>query len=155
MERKTKINAEEGRQDLFITREFDLPVDLLFKAHVEAEFLEQWMGTKVIKLESRKHGGYEFETSDGKGNVLIKMNGVFHDFIPNKKIVRTFQMAHGDFDAQLEFMEFEPLTEDTSKLTIHMIFKSVEHRAAQLKLPFSYGINMAHDALEKIANKLK
>lgn len=155
MERKTKINAEEGKQDLFITREFDLPVELLFSAHVEAEFLEQWMGTKVLKLESKKHGGYEFETSDGKGNVLVKMNGVFHEFIPNKKLVRTFEMENAGFDVQLEFMEFESLTEDSSKLTIHMIFKSPEHRANQLKMPFSYGINMAHDALEKVLSKLK
>ena len=30
MEQKTKINAEEGKQDLMITREFDLPLELLF-----------------------------------------------------------------------------------------------------------------------------
>ena len=32
MERKTKIDAEDGKQDLVITREFDLPLELLFKA---------------------------------------------------------------------------------------------------------------------------
>jgi hypothetical protein len=31
MERKTKISAEDGRQDLVITREFDLPVELLLR----------------------------------------------------------------------------------------------------------------------------
>ena len=49
MEKKTKINAEEGRQELTITREFELPVDLLFKAYVESDIVEQWMGTKVLK----------------------------------------------------------------------------------------------------------
>ena len=43
MELKTKINAENGKQDLTITREFDLPVELLFKAHTEPELIEQWM----------------------------------------------------------------------------------------------------------------
>ena len=32
MERKTKINAEDGKQELMITREFELPLELLFKA---------------------------------------------------------------------------------------------------------------------------
>jgi uncharacterized protein YndB with AHSA1/START domain len=32
MEQKTKINAEDGKQELVITREFDLPLELLFKA---------------------------------------------------------------------------------------------------------------------------
>ena len=34
MEQKTKLNAGEGKQDLVITREFDLPLELLFKAYV-------------------------------------------------------------------------------------------------------------------------
>jgi len=38
------------------TWEFDLPLDLLFKAYAEPEIFEQWMGTKVLKLESKKHG---------------------------------------------------------------------------------------------------
>ncbi len=33
MERKTKVDATDGAQELLITREFDLPVDLLFKAY--------------------------------------------------------------------------------------------------------------------------
>ena len=57
MERKTKINAEDGKQYLVITREFDLPLDLLFKAYEDPEIVEQWMGTNVLKLENKKHGG--------------------------------------------------------------------------------------------------
>ena len=114
MELKTKINAEEGKHDLFITREFDLPVELLFKAHVDASIVEQWMGTKVLKLESKKHGGWQYETSGANGNVVLKMNGVFHEIIPNQKITRTFEMENSPFETQLEFLEFEKLTEDTS-----------------------------------------
>ena len=68
MEQKTKIDAEDGKQELVITREFDLPLELLFKAYVEPEIVEQWMGTKVLKLENKKHGGYQFETTDPQGN---------------------------------------------------------------------------------------
>jgi len=68
MERKTKVHAEDGKQELAITRQFYLPLELLFKAHVEPEIIEQWMGTKVLKLEGKKHGAYQFETTDPKGN---------------------------------------------------------------------------------------
>ncbi|MBA4145675.1 MAG: ATPase, partial [Cytophaga sp.] len=85
MERKTKIDAEEGKQELRITREFDLPLALLFKAYEEAEMVEQWMGTKVVKLENRKHGSYQFETTDPKGN-KHGFNGTIHEFVPNHKI---------------------------------------------------------------------
>lgn len=155
MERKTKIQAEEGRQDLTITREFELPLELLFKAYTEADILAQWMGTKVLKLENKQHGGYQLETSDPLGNVLFKAHGTIHDFVPNQKIVRTFEMSNASFEVQLEFLEFEQLSPDTSKLTIHIIYRSAAHRAEQLKLPFAYGVNMAHDQLEKIVSKLK
>lgn len=155
MEMKTKIVAEEGKQDLVITRDFDLPVDLLFKAYVEPEIVEQWMGTRVLKLESKKHGSWQFETSDADGNVLFRANGVIHEFVPEQKFTRTFEMENTGFGIQLEFFEFEKLTEDTSRLTMHVIYKSVTHRDQMLKLPFAKGINMAHNRLQDIVTKLK
>ena len=155
MELKTKINADKEKQELTITREFDLPVELLFKAYVEPEIVAQWMGTKVLKLENKKHGGYQFETSDNKGNVVFRANGSIHDFIPNQKIIRTFEMENTPFPVQLEFLDFEKLTDDTSKLTIQVIYKSVAHRDQLLQLPFAQGINMAHNRLQEIVNKLK
>lgn len=155
MELKTKINAEDGQQDLVIIREFDLPLELLFKAFTEPEIIEQWMGTKVVKLESKKHGSWQFETSDAKGNVVFKANGTIHEFSPNHKITRTFEMENAPFGVQLELLAFERLTDDTSKLTIHSIYESGTLRDQMLKLPFAQGINMAHNRLQDIVNKLK
>lgn len=155
MELKTKINAEEGKQELVITREFDLPLELLFKACTEPEIIEQWMGTKVLKLENKKHGSWQFETTDAKGNVVFGASGVIHEFIPNRKIIRTFEMENTPFGVQLEVTEFEKLTEDTSKLTTHSIYESVEQRDQVLKLPFAQGINWAHNRLQDIVSKLK
>ncbi len=155
MERKTKVHAEDGRQDLLITREFELPVELLFKAHTEAGLIEQWMGNKVLKFECQNHGGYLFETRDPQGNVLFRANGVIHSFIPNKSITRTFEMENTSFPVQLDFLEFDALGPDTSRLTMHTVYKTVTDRDNILKLPFSYGINMAHDRLQQIAEKLK
>jgi len=155
MEQKTKIKAEEGQQELLITREFDLPLELLFKAYVEPDIVEQWMGTKVLKLENKKHGGYQIETSDPKGNVAFRANGVIHEFFPNRKITRTFEMENTPFGVQLEIYEFEKLTDDTSKLNMHVIYESVSQRDQVLKLPFAQGINMAHNRIQEIVSKLK
>jgi uncharacterized protein YndB with AHSA1/START domain len=155
MEHKTKITAEDGKQELTITREFDLPLELLFKAYAEAEIVEQWMGTKVLKLESKKHGSYQFETKDDKGNVVFKANGAIHEFIQNQKIIRTFEMENAPFGVQLELLTFESLTKDTSKLTIHTIYESIALRDQLLKLPFAQGLNMAHNRMQDTLNKLK
>lgn len=155
MERKTKVHAEDGKQELTITREFDLPVDLLFKAYAEPEIVEQWMGTKVLKMDNKKHGGYQFETRDAEGNVVFKANGTIHEFDQGQKITRTFEMDNAPFDVQLEFLEFEKLSEETSKLTMHVVYRSSALRDQLLQMPFAYGINMAHNRLQEIANKLK
>lgn len=149
MEQKTKIHAEDGKQELEITREFDLPVDLLFKAYAEPELVEQWMGTKVLKLEARKHGSYQFETTDPKGN-RHRFNGVIHDCVPNQKITRTFEMENTPFGIQLEFYEFERLSGATSKLRMRVLYESVDKRNQVLKLPFAQGINMAHNRIEDL-----
>ena len=153
MEQKTKIHAEDGQQELTVTREFDLPLELLFKAYVEPEIVEQWMGTKVLKLESKKHGGYEFETTDPKGN-KHRFSGAIHDFSPNRKIIRTFEMEGKPFGVQLECLEFQSLTGNTSKLTMHVIYESVAQRDQVLQLPFVQGINWAHNRLQDIVSKL-
>lgn len=154
MELKTKINAEDGKQEIVITREFDLPLELLFRAYSEPELIEQWMGTKVLKLESKKYGSWQFETTDAKGNVVFKADGVIHEFSPNRKITRTFEMANTPFGVQLEITEFEKLTDETSKVNMHVIYESVAQRDQVLKLPFAQGINWAHNRIQEVLSAL-
>jgi hypothetical protein len=64
-------------------------------------------------------------------------------------------MENTPFAVQLEFLEFETLTDDTSKLTMHVIYKSPAIRDQVLKLPFAQGIDMAHNRIQDILNKKK
>ncbi|MEK6481912.1 SRPBCC domain-containing protein [Catalinimonas sp. 4WD22] len=154
MEKKTKVNAIDGKQEILITRTFDLPVYLLFKAYTEAELIEQWMGNKVLKLENKPHGCYRFETKDENGNVVFSANGTIHDVIENQSITRTFEMDNAGFPVQLEFLDFESVDESKSNLIIKMVFRSVADRDNMLKLPFAQGINLAHNRLQEIVSKL-
>lgn len=155
MEQKTKVHAEDGLQELTVTRVFDLSLQLLFRAYAAPELVEQWMGTKVLKLESRTHGSYQFQTTNKEGRVVFGAGGVIHEFTPEKKIARTFEMDNSPFGVQLEVYEFESLSEDTSRLKMHVIYESVGQRNEVLKLPFKHGINMAHDRLQEVVGKLK
>lgn len=154
MKNKTEVKAEEGKQEVTITRLFELPLDLLFKAYTEAEFLEQWMGTSVKKLECKPHGSYRFETTDPKGNVH-GFNGTIHELSKNRQIIRTFEMENTPFPVQLEFLEFEKVDDENSRLRIRIVYRSVEDRDRMLQLPFRQGINMAHNALESIMKSKK
>ncbi|MGE0772252.1 MAG: SRPBCC domain-containing protein [Cyclobacteriaceae bacterium] len=154
MERKTQVHAEDGKQELLITREFDLPLELLFKAYIQPDIVEQWMGTKVLRLENKRHGSWQFETTDPMGN-KHGFNGVIHEFVPNRKITRTFEMENSSFPVQLEFLEFNSVNSERSRLHMQIIFKSVADRDQLLKLPFAQGINMAHNRLQEILTKSK
>jgi uncharacterized protein YndB with AHSA1/START domain len=160
MELKTKVNAAEGKMDLTITREFDLPLELLFRAYTEPEIIEQIMSNpyttaKLLKFEGRNHGSYQQESTDAQGKVVFRANGAIHEFCLNKKISRTFEMENTPFGIQLEIYEFEALTDSTSKLNMHVIYESVAQRDQVLKLPFAMGLNMAHNRIQEIAGKLK
>jgi len=155
MELKTKVSAQDGTQEIIVTRDFDLPVELLFKAHVEPELLGQWMGTKVLKMEGKPHGSYLLETTDGNGKVLFRANGVIHTFIPNSKIIRTFEMENAPIGVQLEVQTFERLTDNTSRFTGRTIYETVAYRDQVLKYGMEKGVNMAHDRLQTVVEKLK
>lgn len=155
MELKTKVTAEEGKQELHISRDFDLPLELLFRAYTDAEIVEQWMGTKVMKLENKQHGSWKFQTSDANGNIVFSANGVIHEFVPDQKITRTFEMENAPFGVQIEFLEFKKLTDDSSQLTIQTVYRSVENRDAMLKIGMGKGMNMAHNRLQDVVGKMK
>lgn len=152
MEQKTKLLAEDNKQEIIITRIFDLPVEKLFQAYVTPEIVEHWMGTKVLKLENKRHGSWRFITTDPMGNEH-GFNGTIHEFEIDHKITRTFEMENSPFPVQLEFLTFENLGKNKSLLTMQIIYKSVEYRDQMLKLPFAYGINMAHERLEEYYTK--
>ena len=158
MELKTKIHAEDGKQELRITREFDLPVELLFKAHTDPNIIEQvqtnpYSTAKVIKYEGKRHGSYQVQSTDAQGKVVFAASGAIHELIPNKKIIRTFEMENTPFGVQLEVYEFEKLTDKTSRLNMHVIYESAAQRDMILKMPFAQGLSMAHDRLEGIMKK--
>lgn len=155
MEQKTKVKAESGKQEYVITRDFDLPLELLFKGFIEADLVEQWMGTKVLKMESKKHGGYEFETKDPQGKVVFRANGVIHELIPDQKIIRTFEMENAPVGVQLEVYEFEKTADDTSRLNMHVIFESPEKRDQVLQYGLVQGVNWAHNRLQEVLSKFK
>ena len=50
---KTQITAEPGIPQIIITREFDAPRDLVFRAHIEPELLAQWLGPRDLTHDHR------------------------------------------------------------------------------------------------------
>jgi uncharacterized protein YndB with AHSA1/START domain len=129
------------------------PIEKVWNALTQPDLVKQWQyGSDLITdwivgKEIRFRNEWEGQVFEQWGTVL--------EVVPNQKITRTFEMENSNFAVQLEFLEFEKLTDETSKLIMHIVFKSIELRNQLLKLPFAMGINMAHDRLQEVVNKLK
>ncbi len=92
---KTNIIALPGKQEIIITRVFDAPRELVFKACTDPDLIQQWWGPKrftviVDRMEARPGGIWRFINRDSEGNEYA-FRGVFHDFVPPERIVRTFE----------------------------------------------------------------
>src|SRR5580704_17185750 len=111
---------------------------------------------KVEKMENKSHGSWRFVHTDKAGKKYC-FNGVIHEFLAPQRIIRTFQIENtgGPCNVQLEFINFEEISDSTSKLTVQTLFKSNQERDTMLKYGMEKGSNMAHNRLQEVINNLK
>ena len=160
MANKTIVTAEPGKQELFITREFDAPRELLFKAHTDAELYEQWVGPhdltmSIQKMDAVDYGSYEFTHTRGGHN--YRFHGVYHEVADNERIIGTFE-----FDGLPERghvimgkTTFEELPNGRSKLVHQSVFFSVEDRDGMVQSGMERGVVDGYEKLDNILARMK
>ena len=160
MKNQTKITAEKGVQELFMTREFDAPRELVFKAFSDPELLVQWLGPRdmtmtIDYIDNRTGGSYRFLHCNASGNEF-GFNGVIHDVTEPERMIRTFEFEglpeRGH--VSLETATFEALSGSRTKLTIHCVFKSVADRDGMVMSGMERGVVDSHERLDELLNKL-
>jgi uncharacterized protein YndB with AHSA1/START domain len=124
------IDAAPGTSYADITREFDAPVDALFRAHADPELYLQWVGpgdekTVITHWDFRTGGGYRFEQTDPDGNVYA-FRGVFHTIRENELIIQTFEFEGWPDEVSIDSIRFESLDGGRSRLVDHSVFPTVE-----------------------------
>ena len=92
---QTSIKAEPGKQETFITREFEAPREQVFKAYTDPEIIVQWLGprdlkTRVEKYEAKPGGVYRYINYRTKEHEYI-FSGVFHECTAPERIIQTFE----------------------------------------------------------------
>jgi uncharacterized protein YndB with AHSA1/START domain len=159
MKNKTSIIAEPGKQELFITREFEAPRELVFKALNDPDMLKQWLGPRDLTLEiekfdGRSGGSYRFINCNATGTRYC-FNGVIHEVTAPERIIRTFEFEglpeRGH--VSLETATFEALADGRTKLTIHSVFKSVSDRDGMIQSGMERGVVDSHERLDELFEK--
>jgi uncharacterized protein YndB with AHSA1/START domain len=151
---KTAITAEPGIPMIIITREFDAPRELVFRAHTDPDLLVQWLGprdltTTIDRYEARDGGTWRYTQSDAQGN-SYGFHGVFHGDPSPDAIVQTFEFEGAPGPVCLQTAA---LAERAGKTLLRTVsaFQSVEDRDAMVASGMERGI---HDSGERLAELL-
>lgn len=152
---ETKITAEPGKQELFITREFDAPRELVFKAHTDAEIYKQWLGPRDLKMTIEK-----FEPVDGGSYRYIHERdghqyafyGVNHEVLAPERIIGTFEFLGLPERGHviLGTLRFEELSGNRTRLVSQSVFQSVADRDGMIASGMERGVVDGYERLDDI-----
>jgi uncharacterized protein YndB with AHSA1/START domain len=153
---QTKVIAEPGKQEIIITREFDAPRELVFKAYVNPDLLVQWLGprgyTMILETFEPKSGGrWRFIHKDKEGNEFA-FHGVFHEVFPPIRMSRTFEYEGlpETGHVSLETAIFEELPNDRTRVTNKAVHLSVADRDGMVQSGMEQGVNEGFERLGEL-----
>ena len=157
MTNELKIIAEPGSHAIALTRPFDAPRTLVFKAHTDPAMVQQWWGprdyeTIVDKLEPRKGGAWRFLQRGKEGEFAF--NGVYHEVTPDERLIYTFEFEPLAGHVLLETLTFEERDGKTILRDLS-VFQSVEDRDGMMAAGMESGAKESMDRLEELLAGLK
>jgi uncharacterized protein YndB with AHSA1/START domain len=148
------ITAPEGLPFIEIVREFDAPVERLFRAHREPELVKQWLGPNGFEMQIEQwdfvsHGGYRYVHVDGQGE-RYAFNGSFHSVRENEIAVQTFEFEGYPDVVAIETIRFEDLGDGRTRLAIHSVYPSVEARDGMVASDMERGLTEGYARLDEL-----
>ena len=154
---KLTVTAEPGKQEVFITREFDAPRELVYKAHVDPKLYVQWLGPHGYEMileefEPVNGGKYRYIHKDKDGNEY-GFHGTFHE-LSIDNMVQTFEFEGYPGHVSLDCMTLEELPGSRTRATIHSIFQSVSDRDGMIQNGMEKGVREGYERLDDILKAL-
>ncbi len=156
---KTIITVEPNKQELFITREFDAPRELVFKAHTDAKLYVQWLGPHGYEMileefEPVSGGKYRYLHKDKEGNAYA-FRGTFHT-MTEELMIQTFEfegMPESGHVA-LDTMRLEKLPNNRTRITIHSVYQSVADRDGMVQSGMESGVVEGYERLDDLLKEM-
>jgi len=155
---KTQIDAPAGVPFIDITREFDAPRDLVFRAYSDPELIVQWLGPRKYTMnldawDARDGGTWRYTHSDDQGNAY-GFHGVFHGDQTPDGMLQTFEFDGWPGHVSLESIRFE---ERDGKTIIrnHSVYQSVADRDGMIESGMEEGMNDGFDRLDELLARLR
>jgi uncharacterized protein YndB with AHSA1/START domain len=155
---RTTIVAEPGKQELLVSREFDAPRELVFRAHVDPALFVRWYGCKDLstaldRFEPTSGGAYRLAQTFTDGRKFA-VHGVYHEVAAPERIVKTFELEGFSGHCTLEITRFESLAGERTRVVTHTVFQSVSDRDGMVLSGVEKGSSDAHDRLSRLLEEL-
>ena len=151
--RQAQIVADPDVPLIRITREFDAPVEKVYRAHVDPELVAQWMGpdstqTKILEWDARTGGSWRYVATEGDDE--YGFYGSFHELRPNELIVQTFTFEGMPDGVALEKLVLEDIGNGRTRLTATSLVDSFEGRDAFVSSGMEVGVNEGYQKLDAL-----
>lgn len=150
-----KVTVEaKGERELVISRAFNAPNDLVFKAYTECKYLKRWLSgaegwiLDVCNVDLTVGGKYRWVWK--KGETEMGAGGEYREISRPDRIVCTEQFDDpwyaGEAISTLTLEEKDGVTTVTNT----MLYVSKEARDAVLQSPMEEGLSLSYDRLESL-----
>lgn len=146
------LTVPDGVPFINWTREFDVPMDAVFRAHSDPELVKQWRGpaaysTPIEAWALQSGGRYRFTHVDEAARHNWVFTGVFHAVRQNEPIIQTFEFE-GDPDiVSIETLRFEDRGDGRTRLVGHSTYPSQEARNGMAQNGMEGGMSEGYDRL--------
>ena len=157
---KVSVTAEPGKQELFITREFDAPRAMVYKVHIDPKLYAQWLGPHGYEMiletfEPVSGGKYRYIHKDKEGNEY-GFHGTFHE-MSEELMIQTFEFEGLPERGHvvLDTMRLEELPGGRTRITIHSVYQTVEDRDGMVQSGMEQGVREGYERLDDILAEAK
>jgi uncharacterized protein YndB with AHSA1/START domain len=150
---ETEITLDPDVPLVRIVREFDAPVDKVFRAHTDPSLVVQWLGPRRLQMrvdhyDCRTGGSYRYvHSSDGTD---YGFHGSFHDVRPAELIVQTFTFEGSPDGVALEKLVFDDLGDGRTRLTATSLVDSFQDRDAFVASGMEGGVREGYERLDEL-----
>jgi uncharacterized protein YndB with AHSA1/START domain len=143
---------------ILITRDFDAPRELVYKAWTTPELIKRWWSgdrgeVTSVEVDLRVGGGWRYVMT-ANGGFEVAFHGEYREIVPNQLIVSTEVFEGMPDAAALTTNTFNDVNGRT-RLTMLVEHSSPAHRDAHINSGMEGGMQEAMDHLEEVAVSLR
>lgn len=148
------ITVPDGVPFITITREFDAPVDAVFRAYRDSELVVQWLGPngydmKLDTYDFSTGGRYRYVHTDPEG-ATFAFNGVFHVVRENDFVIQTFEYEDVPDVVSIESITFVDLGDGRTRIEGQSTFPSIEARDGMAQSGMEKGVTEGYERLDTL-----